>query len=128
MCIRDRYQISHKLLKQISHANVRPAMHGSELLSVYQTYIRHFDAYINRDEAYFNDLIENAQVIFSDETVVKSLSEKYKYINIDEVQDTSTLEYSIIEKIFNKNNILLCGDMFQTIYEWSCLLYTSRCV
>ena len=41
-----------------------------------------------------------------------------KYINIDEVQDTSTLEYFIIEKIFKGNNILLCGDMFQTIYGW----------
>ena len=43
---------------------------------------------------------------------------KYKYINIDEVQDTSFLEYSIIEKIFGNNNILICGDVFQTIYKW----------
>ena len=27
-------------------------------------------------------------------------------------------EYNIIEKIFGENNILLCGDKFQTIYEW----------
>ncbi|MEG0371403.1 MAG: 3'-5' exonuclease [Clostridium sp.] len=66
----------------------------------------------------FNDLIIRAKDILEDESVVKRLREKYKYINIDEVQDTSIIEYSIIEKIFYKNNILLCGDKFQTIYQW----------
>ena len=50
--------------------------------------------------------------------MIEALKIKYKYINIDEVQDTSLLEYSIIEKIFANNNILICGDVFQTIYKW----------
>lgn len=50
--------------------------------------------------------------------MIEALKIKYKYINIDEVQDTSLLEYSIIEKIFANNNILICGDIFQTIYKW----------
>ena len=66
----------------------------------------------------FNDLIEHAYKLFNEEEVVNSLSKKYKFINIDEMQDTSTLEYSIIEKIFKDNNILLCGDIFQSIYQW----------
>lgn len=66
----------------------------------------------------FNDLIMEAKKLFADEEVVKQYKNKYKYINIDEVQDTSIIEYSIIEKIFGDNNILLCGDKFQTIYEW----------
>lgn len=66
----------------------------------------------------FVDLTIKAKELLTDETLVESLKNKFKYINIDEVQDTSTLEYSIIEKIFGDNNILLCGDMFQTIYGW----------
>lgn len=66
----------------------------------------------------FNDLIINAKTILNDENTVNYLKDKYKYINIDEVQDTSTFEYEIIEKIFHNNNILICGDIFQTIYEW----------
>lgn len=66
----------------------------------------------------FSDLTSKAKEIIKDEEVVNKLKEKYKYINIDEVQDTSSLEYSIIEKIFEGNNILLCGDIFQTIYGW----------
>ncbi len=66
----------------------------------------------------FNDLILNTLNIFEDKEVVKSLRDTYKYINIDEVQDTNNVEYFIIEKIFGDNKILLCGDIFQTIYEW----------
>lgn len=66
----------------------------------------------------FNDLIMEAKKLFADPEVVEQYKNKYKYINIDEVQDTSITEYSIVEKIFGENNILLCGDRFQTIYEW----------
>lgn len=66
----------------------------------------------------FNDLIMEAKKLFADPAVVEQYKNRYKYINIDEVQDTSIAEYSIIENIFGDNNILLCGDRFQTIYEW----------
>ena len=66
----------------------------------------------------FIDLTTKAKELLLDEDLVIYLKNKFKYISIDEVQDTSTLEYSIIEKIFGNNNILLCGDMFQTIYGW----------
>ncbi len=66
----------------------------------------------------FNDLILKTLEILKDERVVKSITNMYKYINIDEVQDTSTVEYHIIQKIFGKSKILLCGDIFQTIYQW----------
>lgn len=66
----------------------------------------------------FNDLITETKKLFEDKEVVDQYKNQYKYINIDEVQDTSITEYKIIEKIFENNNILLCGDRFQTIYEW----------
>lgn len=66
----------------------------------------------------FIDLTTKAKELLANEDLVIYLKNKFKYISIDEVQDTSTLEYSIIEKIFGNNNILLCGDMFQTIYGW----------
>lgn len=66
----------------------------------------------------FIDLTTKTIEIFQSDEVVNSYREKYKYINIDEVQDTSTLEYFIIEKLFKGNNVLMCGDIFQTIYGW----------
>lgn len=66
----------------------------------------------------FQDLMNLTYELFMDEDVVNRYSSKYKFINIDEMQDTSVVEYSIIEKLFKNSNILLCGDNFQTIYEW----------
>ena len=66
----------------------------------------------------FTDLIVRTKELFNSTEVVNALRSRYKYINIDEVQDTSTLEYSIIEKLFKGNNVLICGDKFQTIYGW----------
>ena len=66
----------------------------------------------------FDDLVLKVKELFKDDNIVNELRVRYKYINIDEVQDTSTLEYSIIEKLFYNNNILICGDLFQTIYSW----------
>ncbi|MFQ9726104.1 MAG: 3'-5' exonuclease [Clostridium perfringens] len=86
--------------------------HGHELVTLY-------DSRLRDDHALdFNDLIILTKELFKDEKVVRALKNKFKYINIDEVQDTSIIEYSIIEKIFEGNNVLICGDFFQTIYSW----------
>ena len=85
---------------------------GNELIHSYNGIL------INNHGLDFADLTSRAKELLKDKNLVIDLRKKYKYINIDEVQDTSTLEYFIIEKIFSENNILLCGDIFQTIYGW----------
>lgn len=85
---------------------------GGELVRTYDMILRE-----NRGVD-FNDLILNTLDIFEAQEVVESFKNTYKYINIDEVQDTSVVEYYIIQKIFGNNKILLCGDVFQTIYQW----------
>lgn len=42
----------------------------------------------------------------------------YKLIVIDEVQDTSELEYMVLSYLFSGAQVVLCGDFFQSIYEW----------
>lgn len=66
----------------------------------------------------FVDLIDKTNEIFKNKDLVNRIKKKYKYINIDEVQDVSKVEYNIFEKLFNGNNVLICGDIFQTIYGW----------
>ena len=85
---------------------------GHTLINSYNGALR------NNHAVDFADIIVSAKELFKNEDLINSLRSKYKYINIDEVQDTSFLEYSIIEKIFANNNILICGDVFQTIYKW----------
>lgn len=85
---------------------------GGELVILYNSLL------YNNHGLDFADLTIKAKELLLDNDLVLSLKNKFKYINIDEVQDTSILEYSIIQKIFGNNNILLSGDMFQTIYGW----------
>lgn len=66
----------------------------------------------------YKDLIANAYRLFQDENICSSWRKRYKCIMIDEMQDTSSFEYTMLEKLFPTNNIILCGDEFQTIYEW----------
>ena len=66
----------------------------------------------------YKDLIANAYRLFQDEDICSSWRKRYKYIMIDEMQDTSSFEYTMLENLFLANNIMLCGDEFQTIYEW----------
>lgn len=66
----------------------------------------------------FTDLITHAGAILQDEATAQKWASLFRFIHIDEVQDTSLLEYRILHKLFGMSKILLAGDYFQTIYEW----------
>ncbi len=66
----------------------------------------------------YKDLIANAYRLLSDEQIRITWRNKYKYIMIDEMQDTSDFEYAMLQHLFSGRNVMLCGDIFQTIYEW----------
>lgn len=66
----------------------------------------------------FCDLINGAYQVLQDEENCRFWQRRFKFWCVDEVQDTSRLEYTILTKMFGTSNLLLCGDFFQTIYEW----------
>ena len=66
----------------------------------------------------FCDLVYFAKQYLKDLSFKDSIDNRYKYIYIDEAQDTSWVEYSIIKQISSHSTVMLSGDFFQTIYEW----------
>ncbi len=81
--------------------------------------IAEYDAHLRMSNLLdFDDLILQANAILKTEEGLSYWSKKYKYIVLDEMQDTSLLEYSLLKKLFADNRIMLCGDFFQTIYGW----------
>lgn len=66
----------------------------------------------------FNDLEYYANVSLNNENFLEKVQNLYKVIFVDEAQDTSFVEYKMIKKIGIKSRMYLCGDFFQTIYEW----------
>ncbi len=86
--------------------------HCGELVSQYDSRLLE-NHYVD-----FCDLINGAYHVLQNEENCRFWRERFKFWCVDEVQDTSRLEYKILTKMFGSSNLLLCGDFFQTIYEW----------
>ena len=63
----------------------------------------------------YNDLEHKALELLSDETIVKELREKYRYVFVDEYQDVNPVQEAIISKVGGEN-LFLVGDVKQSIY------------
>ncbi len=68
----------------------------------------------------FNDLIiEVKKLLTENEFIAETWKNKYKYIFIDEFQDTNNVQFEIIKAITNPDsNITVVGDPDQNIYSW----------
>lgn len=67
----------------------------------------------------FEDILLHTVKLTSQKNVVNKLSEKYKYIMIDEYQDTNDVQYNIFMPILDnlkKGNLFVVGDEKQSIY------------
>lgn len=86
--------------------------HAGKLAFIYDDYLRQS----NRVD--YDDLILFAYRALKDKETLARWANRYRYIIVDEMQDTSLLEYEVLTKIFGKNNVMMCGDFFQSIYGW----------
>ena len=67
----------------------------------------------------FDDMQVYALKLLEDKALLKSIKNKYKYFQLDEGQDTSLLQFKILEKIvWPENNLLVVADDDQSIYSF----------
>lgn len=68
----------------------------------------------------FDDLLLNMNVLFGRfPEVLMKYQNRFKYILVDEYQDTNMCQYAIINKLASVHkNICVCGDDDQSIYGW----------
>lgn len=107
----DNHKEQHKAL----------ALFGKRLYSFYLIVL---DAFERRktDNGFldFEDILLHTMKILKNEDVRFALSQKYKYIMVDEYQDTNEIQYQIFLPILNdlKNagNLFVVGDEKQSIY------------
>ena len=53
---------------------------------------------------------------YCDDNVIKELKDTYKYIFVDEYQDTNIIQEEILSKIASDHNLFMVGDVKQSIY------------
>jgi len=84
------------------------------LYDEYQEYL------VNHNAVDFDDLIVLPVKLFTEHSnVLKGYQLKYQYIMIDEFQDTSLVQYNMINLLAMVNrNICVVGDDDQSIYSW----------
>ena len=68
----------------------------------------------------FDDLLWNALRVFDqDESVLAKYQHRFRYIMVDEYQDTNTVQYKFIRALAEgSGNICVVGDDDQCIYQW----------
>ncbi|MDO5045092.1 ATP-dependent helicase [Campylobacter sp.] len=68
----------------------------------------------------FDDLLcLTYKILDQDENLADQISKRYRYIMVDEYQDTNDLQYKLLRKLCkNHENICVVGDDDQSIYGW----------
>lgn len=85
---------------------------------------REYEKILRRNNAVdFDDLLKTpVELFYTHEEILDYYQEKYRYILIDEYQDTNEVQYKLVKKLAEKyRNIFVVGDPCQSIYgfRWS---------
>lgn len=82
---------------------------------------REYQSYLKKVNALdFDDLlIKTRQLLIEDKDVLEHFQDRFKYIHVDEFQDTNDVQFEIIKMLSLKHrNLFAVGDDDQSIYGW----------
>lgn len=87
------------------------------LLTVYQKYQKRL---IELNCVDFGDILLDTLILLqSNPDILQKYQEKFRYIMVDEYQDTNVTQYLLLRLLSQKNRNLCCvGDDDQSIYSW----------
>lgn len=87
------------------------------LAKIYEAYDRELQRNQSLD---FDDLLLRAlEILHSDSVALKKWQEKFKYILVDEFQDTNQVQFDLIKMLRGQApQLTVVGDPDQTIYSW----------
>jgi len=88
-----------------------------QLKELYGSYLAHLITFNAVD---FDDLIVRPlQLLREHENVRAYYTDRYRYIMVDEFQDTSSIQYTVLHELAREwRNVCVVGDDDQSIYSW----------
>jgi DNA helicase-2/ATP-dependent DNA helicase PcrA len=89
----------------------------AQIAKVYETY----EAYLLKNNLVdFDDLLLlTYKILDENKKIAQETSHRYKYIMVDEYQDTNDLQYQLLRKLCTSHdNLCVVGDDDQSIYGW----------
>lgn len=123
----ENYDLKHIISKISSSKNdgISPVMFSKLFLNdidkvtavVYDEYLKLLKTNNSVD---FDDLlIKPVELFKKNKEILDKYQEHYKYILVDEYQDTNTIQYELCKLLASKyQNIFIVGDVNQSIYAW----------
>jgi DNA helicase-2/ATP-dependent DNA helicase PcrA len=107
----------HELILPKDYALNAAGYFEEKIATVYQQYQKLLETNQAMD---FDDLLINVvRVLQVDERVAEKYQNMFKYIMVDEYQDTNHVQYLIVKNLSQKHgNIFVVGDDDQSIYSW----------
>lgn len=110
---RELISIISKIKEEIKTVEEYSVM-NKQIIEVYEKYNR---SLIESNAMDFSDILLNTYKLLQNSSILEKIQKKYKYIMIDEYQDTNNLQYKIIDLIARKSsNLCVVGDENQSIY------------
>ena len=110
---KDLVSMISKIKEQIKTLDEYSVM-NKQIVEVYDKYNR---ALLESNAMDFSDILLNTYKLLQKPEILEKVQNKYKYIMIDEYQDTNNLQYKIIDLIARKSsNLCVVGDENQSIY------------
>jgi DNA helicase-2/ATP-dependent DNA helicase PcrA len=125
--IDDKFVPPRMALSRISHAKNRMEgpdslrgsfdVRGEHLAKIYERYIA---ALRDANALDFDDLLLKTVELFEDVEQVRDFySRKFRYVMVDEYQDTNRPQYLLIRRLAQAHrNLAVVGDPDQSIYKW----------
>jgi DNA helicase II / ATP-dependent DNA helicase PcrA len=100
--------------------NRMTADRASRVSMVYEIYLRYMKACVKAGAMDFDDLLLNTNLLFRDHPeVLAKYQQQFKYILVDEYQDTNFSQYLIVRKLAEQHkNVCVVGDDAQSIYSF----------
>ncbi len=115
----------HAIISQSKNENISAREYAQVAKGPYQQVVAQvFETYSKRlndiDALDFDDLLTKSIELFRNvPTVLDKYQELFKYIMVDEYQDTNHVQYTITRLLAQKyQNICVVGDMSQSIYKF----------
>jgi len=109
--------LKNKLIDAESFRNEAEDFFSGKLAEIY---LRYQDILSERNGLDFDDLLMKTAFLLRDcPDVCAELGERFKFLLIDEYQDTNHAQYRIAKALVSRhNNICATGDPDQSIYRW----------
>ncbi|MCD5375256.1 UvrD-helicase domain-containing protein [Candidatus Gracilibacteria bacterium] len=113
------FYISDAKNKSINAAGYKTQV-DSNLKEVVATAFEKYEKRLEGNNAIdFDDILGKLLEVLEIPELLKIYQEKYKYVMVDEYQDTNLVQYNIVRLLAEKyGNLAVVGDDWQSIYSW----------